>query len=199
MQFEDQAIVLSARPFGETGALVHVLTQDHGVYAGHMAGGASRKNKALLQPGNRVIVSHRARHSDQLGAIGLEAQDDSFPDIFDAPKALIGLQCALLISKSCLPEHEPFSGAYHALSTLLSVLEFEHIWPALYVRYEAGLLECLGFGLDLSVCAVTNTRDDLIYVSPKSGRAVSRDAGEAYKNKLLPLPPFMLGSQGGYC
>jgi DNA repair protein RecO (recombination protein O) len=177
--------------------LVHVLSQHHGVYAGHMAGGASRKHKALLQPGNRVIVTHRARLSDQLGAMTIEGQSRGTPDILDDPKALLGLQCAMVMTKAVLPEREPFAGAYFALEALLSVLEFDHIWPAVYVRYEAGLLEAVGYGLDLSACAVSQSRDELIYVSPKSGRAVSRAAGAPYHDKLLALPAFMLGSQGG--
>ena len=196
MEFEDDAIVLSARSHGETGAIVHVLTESHGVYAAHIAGGASRRIKPLLQAGSNVAFSYRARHADQLGAATLEASGPS-PDLLDEPLGLLGLQCACAMTQTVLPERESQPGAYHALSALIGLFAFEDIWPAVYVRYEAGLLEALGFGLDLSACAVTGERDELLYVSPKSGRAVGRTAGAPYKNKLLPLPGFMLSSQGG--
>jgi DNA repair protein RecO (recombination protein O) len=196
MEFEDDAIVLSARSHGETGAIIHVLTESHGVYAAHIAGGASRRIKPLLQAGSSVAFAYRARHADQLGAATLEASGQS-PDLLDAPLGLLGLQCACAMTQTVLPERDSQPGAYHALSGLIGLFAYRDIWPAVYVRYEAGLLEALGFGLDLSACAVSGERDDLIYVSPKSGRAVGRAAGEAYKDKLLRLPGFMLSSQGG--
>ncbi len=195
-EFEDEAYVLDARPHGETGAIVHVLTQMHGVHAAHIAGGASRKLKAALQPGANVLFRYRARHAEQLGAATLEAIGPS-PDLFDDPPGLIGLQCACVMTRAALPEREPHPGAFLAFSALLGAFIHPEIWPAIYVRYEAGLLENLGFGLDLSACAVTGSREDLAYVSPKSARAVSRDAGLPYKDKLLALPPFLLSSQGG--
>jgi DNA repair protein RecO (recombination protein O) len=196
MEFEDNAIVLGARSHGETGAIVHVLTENHGVYAAHIAGGASRRIKPLLQPGAGVLFSYRARHSDQLGSATMEPAGLS-PDLLDDPLGLLGLQCACAMTQKILPERDSQPGAYHALSALIGAFAFTDIWPAVYVRYEAGLLEALGFGLDLSACAVSGERDDLIYVSPKSGRAVGRAAGAPYKDKLLPLPGFMLSSQGG--
>ncbi|MDI7774378.1 DNA repair protein RecO [Asticcacaulis sp. EMRT-3] len=195
-EFEDDAIVLTARPHGETGAIVHVLSEVHGVYAAHVAGGASRRLKPILQAGSRVALTYRARHDDQLGAATLEPLGAT-PDLLDDPQALTGLQCACVMTRSVLPEREAHPGVYHALSALLGVLVVAEIWPAIYVRYEAGLLEAVGFGLDLSACAVTGSHDDLVYVSPKSGRAVSRASGAPYQDKLLPLPPFLLSSQGG--
>ena len=196
MEFSDDAIVLGGRGHGETGAIVHVLTASHGVYAAHIAGGASRRLKAALQPGARVVFSYRARHADQLGSATLEI-DGPTPDVLDDPLALVGLQCACAMTRAVLPEREAQPGAFHALGALIGVLDHEAIWPAIYVRYEAGLLDALGFGLDLTACAVTGERDALIYVSPKSGRAVSRAAGAEYHDKLLRLPGFMLSSQGG--
>lgn len=196
MEFEDEAIVLSARSHGETGAIVHVLTQHNGVYAAHIAGGASRRIKPLLQAGAQVMFSYRARHADQLGAATLEVSGLS-PDLLDDPAALLGLQCACVMTQKVLPEREACEGAYFGLQSLIGAFAIPEIWPAIYVRYEAGLLEALGFGLDLSACAVTGSHDQLVYVSPKSGRAVSLKAGEPYKDKLLPLPLFMLSSQGG--
>ncbi|ESQ76194.1 DNA repair protein RecO [Asticcacaulis sp. AC402] len=195
-EFEDEAIVLGAKPYGESGAIVHVLTENHGVYAAHIAGGASRRMKAALQPGAGVLFRFRARHAEQLGAASLEASGAG-PDVLDDAFALLGLQCACLMTLQVLPERERHCGAYYALSALLGAFAISDIWPAIYVRYEAGLLEELGYGLDLSACAVTGSRDDLVYVSPKSARAVSREAGEPYREKLLALPPFLLSSQSG--
>lgn len=195
-EFEDEAIVLGGRAHGETGAIVHVLTEHHGVYAAHIAGGASRRMKPLLQPGSPVLFRYRARHADQLGAATLEASGQG-PDLLDDPVGLLGLQCAAAMTRAVLPEREPHGGAYHALAALLTAFAVPEIWPAVYVRYEAGLLEELGFGLSLSACAVTGSRDHLVYVSPKSGRAVSQISGAPYKDKLLPLPQFLLSSQAG--
>jgi DNA repair protein RecO (recombination protein O) len=194
--FEDEAIVLGARLHGETGAVAHVLSESHGVWAAHIAGGASRRLKAGLQPGGRVHFQYQARNAEQLGSARIEMLDAT-PDLLDDPLALMGLQAACAMTRQALPEREAHPGVYHALSALLGLMDAPEIWPAIYVRYEAGLLEALGFGLDLSACAVTGDHDDLIFVSPKSGRAVSRAAGAPYRDKLLPLPGFMLASQGG--
>jgi DNA repair protein RecO (recombination protein O) len=197
MDFEDEAFVLSARAHGETGAIVELLTALHGRWAAHVAGGASRRMKPFLQPGARVTVRYRARTSDQLGAAILEAVDQGPSALFDDPTALAGLSSAAAVAATALPEREAHPGAFLAFEALTSALEHPDIWPAVYVRFEAGLLEELGFGLDLSRCAATGSTDDLIYVSPRTGRAVSAQAGEPYKDKLLALPPFMLSSQAG--
>ncbi|HWU49974.1 MAG TPA: DNA repair protein RecO [Asticcacaulis sp.] len=196
MEFDDEAIVLGARLHGETGAVAHVLSESHGVWAAHVAGGASRRLKAALQPGARVRIQYQARNADHLGSARLEA-NEATPDLLDDPLALIGLQAACVMTRQVLPEREAHPGVYHALSALLGLMDMPEVWPAIYVRYEAGLLEAVGFGLDLSACAVTGSHDDLVFVSPKSGRAVSRAAGAPYRDKLLPLPGFMLSSQGG--
>lgn len=195
-EFEDEAVVLEARSHGESGAIVQVLTKQHGVYAAHIAGGASRRMKAVLQPGSGILFRYRARRAEQLGSATLEPSGAG-PDVLDDATALLGLQSACVMTRQVLPEREPHPGAYLALSALLGVFAWPDIWPAVYVRYEAGLLEQLGYGLDLGACAVTGSRDDLVYVSPKSARAVSRDAGAPYRDKLLALPAFLLSSQGG--
>jgi DNA repair protein RecO (recombination protein O) len=196
MEFEDDAFVLAARVFGETGAIVELLTRSHGRFVAHVAGGASRRMKPTLQPGARVIARYRARVSEQLGAAQLEASGEGPSALFDQPLALAGLASAAAIAAGALPEREPHSGAYDAFEALAGVLVESEIWPAVYVRFEAGLLQELGFALDLSRCAATGTTDDLVYVSPKSGRAVSRGAGEPYADRLLRLPPFLLSAQG---
>ncbi|MFN3522876.1 MAG: DNA repair protein RecO [Phenylobacterium sp.] len=195
MEFEDDAFVLSARAFGETGAIVELLTERHGKYAAHVAGGASRKLRPFLQAGARALVRYRARVSDQLGSASLEPVGEGPSALFDDALALAGLSAAAAVAAGALPEREPHPGAFLAFEALQSALPHPDIWPAVYVRFEAGLLQDLGFGLDLSRCAATGAVDDLIYVSPRTGRAVSRQAGEPYKDRLLPLPPFMLGAQ----
>jgi DNA repair protein RecO (recombination protein O) len=197
MEWEDEAIVLAARAHGETGAICDLLTERHGRFVAHVAGGASRRMKPVLQPGSRVIARYRARVSEQLGSASLEAQGDGISGLFDDPLALAGLAAAAALCAQGLPEREPHPGAFHALGALIEALNHSAIWPAIYVRFEAGLLEDLGFGLDLSKCAATGSLDDLIYVSPRTGRAVSRQAGEPYRERMLALPPFLLSAQGG--
>jgi DNA repair protein RecO (recombination protein O) len=197
MEFEDDAFVLSARAHGEAGAIVEFLTSGHGKYAAHVAGGASRRIKPFLQPGAQVIARFRARMSDQLGSASLEPVGEGPSALFDDPLALAGLAAAAAVAAGALPEREPHPGVYLAFEALTRALANPDIWPAVFVRFEAGLLEELGFGLDLSKCAATGSLDDLIYVSPRTGRAVSRQAGEPYKERMLKLPPFMLGAQAG--
>ncbi|HEY5071099.1 MAG TPA: DNA repair protein RecO [Caulobacteraceae bacterium] len=196
MEFADDAYVLTARTHGETGAIVEVLTARHGKYAAHVAGGASRRMQPFLQTGARVVAHYRARVPDQLGAARLEPVGEGPSALFDEPLALAGLAAAASVAAGALPERESHPGAFAAFEQLTSVLLDRDVWPAVYVRFEAGLLEDLGFGLDLSKCTVTGSTDDLIYVSPRTGRAVSAQAGEAYKDRLLALPSFLLSAQG---
>jgi DNA repair protein RecO (recombination protein O) len=197
MEFEDDAFVLSARPFGETGAIVELVTRAHGKYAAHVAGAASRRMKPFLQAGARVTLRYRARTDDQLGSAALEPAGEGPSALFDDRLALAGLSAAAAVAAGALPEREPHPGVFLGLEALIDALAHPDIWPAVYVRFEAGLLADLGFGLDLSRCAVTGSLDDLIYVSPRTGRAVSSAAGAAYKDRLFALPPFLLSSQGG--
>lgn len=197
MEFESDAFVLSARPHGETGAIVDLLTEDRGRWVAHVAGGASRRMKPFLQAGARVIVRYRARTPDQLGSAQLEPIGEGPAVLFDDPLALTGLNAAAAVAQGALPEREPHAGAFLAFEALLSAFAHPHAWPAVFVRFEAGLLEELGFGLDLTKCAATGAVDDLVYVSPRTGRAVSRAAGAPYAERMLPLPPFMLGNQAG--
>lgn len=196
MEFEDDAFVLAARAHGEAGAIVGLLTARHGRYAAHVAGGASRKMKPFLQPGAQVLLRYRARVSDQLGSAMLEPVGEGPSALFDDALALAGIAAAAAVAAGALPEREPHPGAYLAFEALVGAFAIPHVWPAVFVRFEAGLLQDLGFGLDLSKCASTGSTDDLIYVSPRTGRAVSREAGEPYKDRLLALPPFMLSAQG---
>lgn len=197
MEFEDAAFVLTARAHGESGAIVELLTERHGKYAAHVAGGGSRKMKPFLQAGAPVTARYRARVSDQLGSASLEPAGEGPAALFDDKLALAGLSAAAAVAAGALPEREPHPGAYLAFEALSRALAHPEIWPAVFVRFEAGLLEELGFGLDFSKCAATGSTDDLIWVSPRTGRAVSRAAGEPYRDRLLTLPPFLLSAQAG--
>lgn len=197
MEFAEDAFVLSARAHGDTGAVVDLLTETNGRRAAYVAGGASRKMRPFLQAGARVSVELRARTSDHLGSAKLEPIGEGPSALFDDPLALTGLAAAAAVAQGALPEREAHPGAFLAFEALMGAFAIPAIWPAIFVRFEAGLLEDLGFGLDLSRCAVTGGMDDLIWVSPRTGRAVSREAGAPYADKLLALPPFMLGAQAG--
>lgn len=197
MEFEEPAFILTARAYGEAGAIVEALTALKGKWAAHVAGGASRRLKPVLQPGARVAFAYRARVSEQLGSARVESAGWGPADHFDDAAALAGLASAATIVAAALPEREPHPGVFQAFEALTLSLSDEAIWPAVMVRFEAGLLADLGFGLDLSSCAVTGGKDDLIWVSPRTGRAVSAAAGEPYKDRLLALPMFMLTSQAG--
>ncbi|HUO93964.1 MAG TPA: DNA repair protein RecO [Rhizomicrobium sp.] len=197
MEWSDDAIVLSVRPHGEASAIVEALTREHGRHTGLVRGGASRKVRGVLQPGNTLHAQWRARLSDHLGNFSLELALGRVGTMLESRDALLGLNAFTSIASAALPEREPHAPVYAAAEILLDAMaayDFAH-WAPLYVRWEAGLLHELGFGLDLSRCAATGDVDDLIYVSPKSGRAVSRGAGEPYRDRLFPLPPFLLGSQ----
>jgi DNA repair protein RecO (recombination protein O) len=197
MEFTDDAFVLTARPYGETGAIVEVLTPSRGKFAAYVAGGASRRMQPVLQPGARALFSYRARTSDQLGAGSLEAEGEGPSALFHDALALAGLSAAASVTAGALPEREPHPGAFLAFEALRGAFAHPDIWPAVFVRFEAGLLQELGFALDLSRCAVTGATDDLVWVSPRTGRAVCAEAGEPYKERLLRLPRFLLSAQGG--
>jgi DNA repair protein RecO (recombination protein O) len=197
MEWSDDAIVLSVRAHGETGAIVEALTRAHGRHLGLVRGGASRRAKPTLQPGNTVHLHWRARLEEHLGSFTPEPLRFRAGEMFDDASALAGLKSFAAVSGAALPEREAHAPVYDAAQILLDAMlsgDFAH-WAALYVRWEVGLLEALGFGLDLRRCAATGVADNLIYVSPRSGRAVSAGAGAPYKERLFALPGFLLGSQ----
>src|SRR5581483_10939400 len=138
MEFEDEAFVLSARAHGETGAVVELLTARHGRYAAHVAGGSSRRMKPFLQAGAAVLARYRARTSEQLGSASLEPQGEGPSALFDDALALSGLQAAAAVAAGALPEREPHPGAYLAFQALTAALSDPDIWPAVFVRFEAG-------------------------------------------------------------
>lgn len=198
MEFQDQGIIISLRKYGEYDAVIDVLTAEHGRHAGLVKGGMGRRQRGTLQPGNEVILTWRGRLETQLGSYNVELRNARSASFLDYPSKLGVLNSVCAILSTCLAEREEHRALYDGLQVLLDMLEVvDHKaenWGALLVRWEIGLLSELGFGLDLSCCAATGVTDDLIYVSPKTGRAVSAAAGRPYHNKLLPLPAFLLGA-----
>lgn len=197
MEWSDDAIVIAVRAHGETSAILEVLTRAHGRHAGLVRGGTSRKSRSALQPGNSVHLLWRARLNEHLGNFTAEPMTSRAGHLIESRAALAGLNAFTSIISASLPEREVHQPVYEAGELLLDAMageDFAH-WGPLYVRWELGLLDELGFGLDLSQCAATGVVDELEFVSPKSGRAVSRAAAAPYKERLLALPPFLLGSQ----
>jgi DNA repair protein RecO (recombination protein O) len=190
MQWNDDAILLSARPFGESALLVSLLTAKQGRHAGLVPGGQSKRHRATWQPGNWLSVEWKARLAEQLGSISGEVRMPFAARWMSDPTRLAAISAACAMGELCLPEHVPHGQAFAGLAELLDSLD-QNDWPSLYVHWELGLLRVLGFGLDLASCAATGTTEDLAYVSPKSGRAVSRADGQPYHDKLLVLPAFL--------
>ena len=199
MEWSDDAIVLSVRPHGESSAILEALTRTHGRHLGLVRGGASRRTRPVLQPGNAVRVQWRARLCEHLGNFTVEPEKSRAGDLMESRAALVGLNALTAVAGAALPERESHEPVFEVANILLDAMMEGGLahWGPLYVRWEAGLLEALGFGLDLSHCAATGTGDDLCYVSPRSGRAVSGEAGAPYAGRLFALPGFLLGSQNG--
>jgi DNA repair protein RecO (recombination protein O) len=196
VEWTDDAIVLSVRQHGESASVLELLTKSHGRTAGLVRG--SRKMKPVLQPGNSVQVVWRARLAEHLGSFAVEVGQARAGALMENREALIGLNAFCSIVSATLPERAPYyEPVFAAANILLDAMMEEGVshWGAIYVRWESGLLDALGFGLDLSSCAATGSTDDLIYVSPRSGRAVSAEAGRPYGDRLFALPRFLLYPQ----
>jgi DNA repair protein RecO (recombination protein O) len=191
MDWSDEGIFLSGRPLGESGLIAEILTLEHGRHLGLVRGGRSRRIRPTLQPGNMVRVTWRARLSEHLGGFNVELMEANGARVLDDPRALAAIGALGELVK-LLPERDPHPELYATTLHLLRSFGEPDIWPALLVYWEYQLLQELGFGLDLSVCAATGVLEDLIFVSPRSGRAVSREAGAPYGDKLLALPGFLL-------
>jgi DNA repair protein RecO (recombination protein O) len=192
MEWRDEGVILSVRKHGETSAIAEILTPEHGRCMGLVRGGRSRLQRPVLQPGNFVQATWRARIEDHLGTFVFEPLKLSAGTIMEDAFRLSGLTTLATLTQT-LPEREPHQRLYAAFQIVLDAMDKDEHWPALLVRWELGLLEELGFGLDLSKCAATGLLNDLAYVSPKTGRAVGQLAGEPYHDKLLELPQFLLG------
>lgn len=197
--WQDQGIVLSVRPHGENGAVVALLTEQNGRHAGYVHGARSSKQQGVCEPGNLVEVVWTSRVSDQLGTYALTTLKPYAARVMDDPLKLSALQSACALCDQTLPERDVHQGLFQGLGALLEVIQ-DHddpgIWGAAYVMWEIALLRELGFALDLSRCAGGGDPGQLAYISPKTGCAVSYQAGEPYKDKLLRLPGFLKPNGG---
>jgi DNA repair protein RecO (recombination protein O) len=191
MDWSDEGIFLTAKPLGEANAVAELFTLAHGRHLGLVRGGRSRRTRPLLQPGNLLRATWRARLSEHLGGFNVELIEAHAGRVLDDATALAALGSLTGLAR-LLPERDPHPALYAAALRILRAFDDASVWPTLLVRWELQLLGELGFGLDLSECAATGVDADLVYVSPRSGRAVSRDAGQPYCNRLLKLPAFLL-------
>lgn len=196
MEWRDQGALLSVRKHGETSAIIEVFTKDHGRHAGVVRGGVSRKIAPALQPGAQLDLVWRARLEEHIGSFSVEPVKSRAVVLSDR-LALAGLNAVTALLGFALPEREPCADLYHKTQAMLDLLTSNDAWPTAYLKWELAVLEELGFGLDLETCAVTGGADDLIYVSPKSGRAVSAAAAGEWADRLLPLTPQMRGPGDG--
>ena len=187
------AVILDRRVHGESSAIVDFFTRDHGRYSGLVRGGNARRLKPALQPGNMVQASWRARLSEHLGTATIDPGRAYAAEVLNDQVLLAGLlaMCALL---KIVPERQAYPRLFDTVMVLLEALENRQVWLPLFVRFELALLEEVGFGLDLSACAATGTNEDLTHVSPRSGRAVSREAAEPYAERMFVLPAFLLSA-----
>ena len=189
MDWMDDGIVLGSRKYGENNAIVTLFTRKHGRHLGIVHGG--RRVRGIYQPGNLVSTRWRARLSEHLGTFVCELNQSFAGTILDDSLRLAALISACAVANVTLPEREPHGAAYQGLLDFLGTLMTPN-WLCTYVRWELLLLKELGYGLDLAACAATGSKENLLYVSPKSGRAVSERAGAPYEDRLLPLPAFLL-------
>jgi DNA repair protein RecO (recombination protein O) len=196
MQWTDSGIVLGMRRHGESSVILELMTQAHGRHLGVVRGGRGKRHAAALQPGNRVRAIWQSRLEEQLGTYQIEPEEHRAAALMGSSGALYAIGYLAALTR-LLPERESHEGLHAALDLIIGHLGTLPVAAPLVIRYEMEILRALGFGLDLSACAATGDMTDLAYVSPKSGRAVSRAAGEPYHDRLLPLPAFLLRADGG--
>lgn len=190
MQWQGEAIIIGVRRHGETSVVAELMTRERGRHLGLVRSGRSRSMQPVLQPGNRVEAVWRARLDEHLGELKLEPLQLRAGRLMETATAVYGVQAMGSLLR-LLPERDPHPHLYEALDVILDAFDNPKDAGELFVRFELAVLNDLGFGLDLTECAATGRLDDLIYVSPKSGRAVSRDAGAPYADRLLALPDFL--------
>lgn len=193
IEWTDEGIVLAARRHGETSVIAEVFTRLHGRHAGVVRGGISRRIAPALQPGAQVALHWKARIEDHLGAFTVEPLRLRAAALA-ARLTVAGLSTVTALLLRALPDRDPHPAFHDRTSALLDLTADPGLWPLGYLRWELALLDELGFGLDLSRCAVTGGEDDLCFVSPRSGRAVSRAGAGDWADRLLPLPPVLRGA-----
>jgi DNA repair protein RecO (recombination protein O) len=191
MEWRDTAFVLGTRRHGENALIVELLTRERGRHAGLVRGGQSPRRRALLQPGNEVAARWRGRLAEHMGTLDCELIAAHAARFLDDPDRLAALNSAVALLLAALPERAPHADCHASFAALLRSLESAADWARAYVVWECDLLAAIGFGLDLARCAVNGTNQDLAYVSPRTGRAVSRETGAPYRDRLLPLPLFL--------
>ncbi|SNR34065.1 DNA repair protein RecO [Puniceibacterium sediminis] len=193
MDWRDTGILLTTRRHGESSAILEVFTPSRGRHAGILRGATSRKIAPSLQPGAQLDLSWRARLEDHIGSFTVEPQRSRAALAMTDRLSLAGLNAVVSLLAFCLPEREAHPKLYQRTESLLDLLGQPDIWPLAYLRWEMALLDEMGFGLDLSACAATGANDQLIYVSPRTARAVSASGAGDWADRLLPLPGVMLG------
>ncbi len=191
MKWSDTAIILSSRKLGENSAIIGLMTPKHGFYKGVDRWAFSKSKRGLYQRGNIVSANWQARLHEHLGNISCELMRPVAAIIMDDPTKLAVMNSAVGMVENILAEREKQPVIYACLEALIDSLCNEGDYLAEYVKLEFNLLVCSGFGIDLERCAATGRKDDLVYVSPRSGRAVNREAGKPYHDKLLRLPAFL--------
>lgn len=194
MDWRDQGILLSVRRHGENSAIIEAFTEERGRHAGVVRGGTSRKVAPILQPGAQLDLAWRARLEDHLGSFQVEPLRSRAAASMGSRQSLAGLNSVTALLLFCLPERVAHTGLYRRTEMLLDLLGQDDLWPLAYLNWEVALLEEMGFGLDLSACAVTGVKQGLAYVSPRTGRAVSKGAAGRWADRLLVLPECLLGT-----
>lgn len=193
MEWREEGFLLSVRRHGESAAIVEVFTAGHGRHAGIVRGGASRRLAPVLQPGAQLDLAWRARLAEHMGSFQVEPVRSRAALVLADRGALAGLNAVCALLMVCLPERAAHPRLYQHSERLLDLLPERALWPLAYLRWEMLLLEEMGFGLDLGVCAVSGACENLAYISPKTGRAVAQGAAGQWRDRLLPLPPVLQG------
>lgn len=195
--FQDQGIILSVRGHGESGAVASILTENHGKWNGYVNGGrSSSRLRALLQQGQSVSIDWQSKSEGQLGRFDIDGDADMAIKIMDDPRAMLAVQSACALMNMFLPEQETHAALYHGTKAMTGLLATDQ-WAPTYIVWEMAFLRELGYGIDLSKCAVTGSTENLTHVSPKSGRAVCAAEAGPYATKLLPIPAFLRGEAEG--
>ncbi len=196
LEWRENGVLLTARQHGETAQIIEVFTRDHGLHAGVVQGGASRKMTPILQPGSELDLTWRARLSEHIGSFRVEpVQSRAY--LMEDRLTLAALNAVAALLTFSLPEREPHPELFERTTALFDMIGHGPVWPLAYLRWEMALLQDLGFGLDLTECAATGAKDGLVYVSPRTGRAVSESGAGEWKDRLLPLVPDLVGKGSG--
>ncbi|AGI66064.1 DNA repair protein RecO [Octadecabacter antarcticus 307] len=193
IEWRDEGALVRVRKHGESSAIIEVFTASRGLTAGIVRGGTSRKIAPTLQPGAQLDVTWKARLEDHLGSFTVEPIRSRTAQVMQDRLALAGLNAVTGLLSFLLPDREAHAPLYARTIQLLDLLGQNDVWPLAYLQWEVALLDEMGFGMDLSACAVSGLNDDLFYVSPRTGRAVSRLAAGEWADRLLPLPHVLLG------